>query len=112
MIKTYRKKPIKIRALRFEHDNFDAILAFTNNTAKDFTIAGDSNLATCIIPTLEGDHKAIEGDYIIEGVKGEFYPCKSDIFWQTYEELPVDETILERLTSLKKEFSELAEQVG
>ena len=42
-----------------------------------------------IIPTLEGDHTASRGDWIIRGVKGEFYPCKPDIFWRTYE--PVEE---------------------
>lgn len=42
-----------------------------------------------IIHTLEGDHHASVGDYIITGVKGEQYPCKPDIFVKTYE--PVDE---------------------
>lgn len=37
------------------------------------------------IPTLEGDHRAMPGDWIIRGVKGEFYPCKPDIFEATYE---------------------------
>lgn len=38
-----------------------------------------------IIHTLEGDHHASPGDYIIKGVNGEFYPCKPDIFAKTYE---------------------------
>lgn len=38
-----------------------------------------------VIKTLEGDILAKEGDYIIKGVQGEFYPCKPDIFEQTYE---------------------------
>ena len=42
-----------------------------------------------IIPTLEGNMIANVGDYIIRGVKGEFYPCKPDIFELTYE--PVEE---------------------
>lgn len=42
-----------------------------------------------IIPTLEGDHLASVGDYIITGVQGEQYPCKPDIFHATYE--PVEE---------------------
>ena len=37
------------------------------------------------IHTLEGDHYALEGDYIIKGVNGEFYPCKPDIFEKTYD---------------------------
>ena len=39
------------------------------------------------VPTLEGDHIACPGDYIIKGVAGEFYPCKPDIFDATYEEV-------------------------
>lgn len=42
-----------------------------------------------LISTLEGDMKALPGDYIIRGVSGEFYPCKPDIFEKTYE--PVEE---------------------
>lgn len=38
-----------------------------------------------IIHTLEGDHVASPGDWIIQGVKGELYPCKPDIFAATYE---------------------------
>jgi hypothetical protein len=38
--------------------------------------------------TLEGTHRCDEGDWIIQGVKGELYPCKPDIFQMTYEELP------------------------
>ncbi|WP_052047615.1 hypothetical protein [Rhodococcoides fascians] len=38
-----------------------------------------------VIPTLEGDHRADERDWIIQGVKGEFYPCKPDIFAATYK---------------------------
>lgn len=40
-----------------------------------------------IISTLEGDMKAMPGDYIITGVHGEQYPCKPNIFNETYEEL-------------------------
>lgn len=44
-----------------------------------------------VIPTLEGDHVATLGDYIIRGVHGELYPCKSDIFKETYEPAEDDE---------------------
>ena len=40
-----------------------------------------------IIPTLEGEHWAKDGDYIIKGIQDEFYPCKPDIFEKTYEEV-------------------------
>ena len=42
-------------------------------------------VARIVIHTLEGDMEVSKGDYVIKGVKGEFYPCKPDIFEQTYE---------------------------
>lgn len=87
MIKRYRKKPVVIEAVVFTRDNFDEIVSFTNGTAHTCRIERCPNgKCTCIIPTLEGEHIATEGDYIIKGVKGEFYPCKPDIFAMTYEE--------------------------
>lgn len=84
----YRKKPIEIEAVRFRRNNWNDILEFTNNTAHTLIIErGINGIATCIIPTLEGEHIASEGDYIIRGVKGEFYPCKPDIFEMTYEKV-------------------------
>ena len=38
-----------------------------------------------MICTLEGDHRCNKGDYIIKGIKGEFYPCKPDIFWKNLQ---------------------------
>ncbi|MCI7600806.1 MAG: PGDYG domain-containing protein [Megasphaera sp.] len=38
-----------------------------------------------VIHTLEGNHHASVGDWIITGVNGEQYPCKPDIFAKTYE---------------------------
>ena len=82
----YRKKPVVIDAIQFTQDNFPEVKAFTNGLAHNFGIPDSSTMiAECIIPTLEGDHTATEGDYIIKGIKGEFYPCKPDIFEQTYE---------------------------
>ena len=82
----YRKKPVVIEAIQFTRNNFKEIKQFTKNKAYCFvTEKRPDGKCTCIIPTLEGDHIAIEGDYIIKGVKGEFYPCKPDIFEQSYE---------------------------
>ena len=75
----YRKKPVVIEAVQWNGCNLEEIKEF----------AGDSlicNAYGCIeIKTLEGNHICTEGDYIIKGVQGEFYPCKPDIFEQTYE---------------------------
>jgi hypothetical protein len=86
MIQKFRKKPVVIEALQFTRDNWEEIKAFTNNTAHHLVIERRINgIATCIIPTLEGQHTATEGDWIIKGIKGEFYPCKNDVFEKTYE---------------------------
>lgn len=44
------------------------------------------NVEELFISTLEGDHRVAWGDWIIQGVKGEIYPCRPDIFMVTYEE--------------------------
>jgi len=78
----YRKKPVVIEAVLFHGTNHDEIADFClPNIIK---VGGGYTL---IIPTLEGDHTANKGDWIIKGVKGEFYPCKPDIFEQTYEKV-------------------------
>ena len=85
----YRKKQVVIEAVAFTRNNFDKIVSFTNGTAHSLKIERTQNgKCTCMIPTLEGEHIANEGDYIIRGVKGEFYPCKPEIFSMTYE--PID----------------------
>ena len=73
----YRKKPVVIEAVQWLGDNVTEIAAFT----KSAKFAQDA----VYIETLEGTMQANVGDYIIKGVKGEFYPCKPDIFEQTYE---------------------------
>ena len=81
----YIKKPVVIEAIQFSRNNFSEIKLFTNNTAHSLTIEKQiDGIATCIIPTLEGQHIANEGDFIIKGIKGEFYPCKPDIFKDSY----------------------------
>ena len=82
----YIKKPVEIEAIQFTRNNWDEIRSFTNDTAHTLRIEKRiDGIATCIIPTLEGKHIAHEGDWIIKGVKGEFYPCKPDTFEMTYE---------------------------
>ena len=88
MGKVYRKLPVEIEAEIFTRQNWDNVVSFTNGKAVGMLIPRTPNgIATCTIPTLEGDHTATEGDYIIKGVHGEFYPCKPDIFKKTYEEV-------------------------
>ena len=84
----FRKKPVDVEAIQFTRLNWEEIQQFTNNTAHTLVIERRINgKCTCVIPTLEGEHIANENDYIIRGVKGEFYPCKPDVFELTYEKI-------------------------
>lgn len=88
----YRKKPVVIEAIQFTRTNITEVEAFTEYAAHTFQIERRiDGIATCIIPTLEGQHIATEGDWIIKGVQGEFYPCKPDIFEKTYEKVAEEE---------------------
>jgi hypothetical protein len=83
----FRKKPVVIEALQYDGTNQNAIKRFTQGGC--YTDVNDPNRPLFMIRTLEGEHVASVGDYIIKGVKGEFYPCKPEIFDQTYEpEIP------------------------
>lgn len=85
----YRKKPIVIEAVRFYGDSTrlptwasDAVVSSTTNGL-------DCTLSFCHVGTLEGDMRCAYGDWLIQGIKGEVYPCKSDIFEATYDAVEV-----------------------
>lgn len=88
----YRKKPLIIDAFKWTGgpDQIEDPLWIVEAIRRGevhFTPDG------MIIKTLEGDHLASPGDYIIQGIKGEIYPCKPDIFEATYELImPLDLT--------------------
>ena len=86
----FRKKPIVIEAVQWTGENLREIIDFTrlNSTAMKWTWEEFSAVVAkegLKIFTLEGPLQASVGDWIIRGVKGEFYPCKSDIFEATYD---------------------------
>lgn len=78
----YRKKPVVIEAIQLSKETFQEIW---NWIGPDISASGDMDKCYIFIDTFEGTLKAVSGDYIIKGVKGEFYPCKSEIFELTYE---------------------------
>lgn len=84
MIKQYVKKPIPIMAIHFTGDNVMELLSFVNNNEN---IGYDEQQKQYYIKTLEGNHYITNGDYIIQGVEGEYYPCKQAIFEKTYTEI-------------------------
>jgi hypothetical protein len=102
--KQFRKKPVVITAVRWDgseaclvntllpfladgHPSFDHLPIAPNDPHKAQGIGYTPALGEAYIPTLEGLMTAKPGDWIIRGVKGEFYPCKPDIFEATYDEV-------------------------
>jgi len=85
----FRKKPVMIEAIRWDGTNLGELQAW-GCPATPLPSAGDGLIiGTCEDgPNHEAVHVADMGDWIIRGIKGEFYPCKPDIFAATYE--PVD----------------------
>lgn len=85
----YRKKPVVIEAVQWKGDNFNEIKQMLKNADENRVIMPHHNEDgySLLIVTLEGEMRANKGDYIIKGVKGEFYPCKPDIFEATYEKV-------------------------
>jgi hypothetical protein len=71
--KRVRKKPVEVEAFQLTKEIFDKF------------ILEDGGQKFAFSETLEGTHTASVGDWIIRGIKGEHYPCKPDIFEQTYD---------------------------
>ena len=82
----YKTKPVVIEAYKYQAE-------LGNNRLVNWLALHGANIKGWIfhdgeitIPTLEGDMKVSDGDFIIRGLKGEYYPCKPDIFEMKYEE--------------------------
>lgn len=84
----YRTRPCEIEALVFE-DSDDSVARLIEFTDGNFTphanLLNGVHYDYAIINTLEGDMKALLGDYIIRGLNGEYYPCKPSVFHKKYE---------------------------
>lgn len=78
-----RTKPIEKEAIQYTGENITEVLQFTGAAELENDFLENS----IEIPTLEGRMKAMPGDWIIRGVEGEYYPCKSGIFEKTYEKV-------------------------
>lgn len=83
----YRTKPCEIEAVQWNGTNEEEILLFTNGYASFFPkhLGNVDDMKVLYIYTLEGTMEANIGDYIIRGLRGEYYPCKYDVFNQKYE---------------------------
>lgn len=83
----WRKRPVTVDAFQFTGDNAEAIIEWINTYVPEDDDPGvwEDDGPTLVIQTLEGQMEALPDDWIIRGVAGEFYPCKDEIFEQTYE---------------------------
>ncbi len=79
----YRKKPIIIEAKKLNLGNFERVADWCNGKHAGIKLPREQQVI--LIQTLEGEMTASLNDWIIKGVKGEFYPCKPDIFEASYE---------------------------
>lgn len=78
----YRKKPVEIEAIQYTGTKWSLDLV---SDFMDMLLHTEGD--KIVIPTLEGDMLASPLDFIIRGIKGEYYPCKPDIFELTYEKV-------------------------
>ena len=90
MVQRYRKRPVVVEAVQWNGSNLDELLRFMRDPDNEDLLPAPGVGHTpseghLTIPTLEGRMIAEAGDWIIKGTKGEFYPCKPDIFEATYE---------------------------
>lgn len=96
----YRKIPVVIEAIKFTESNIKEVLAFMGEISSIdyipqckaeeeafYNYCEKCKKEGVLTHTLEGDIKLKIGEYLIKGVKGEFYPCKADIFKMTYEKV-------------------------
>ena len=90
----FRKKPVEIDAIVWNGENLKEVIEFTGKHSKfndwfsswdEYVIHVKNDRSVFKIFTLEGTMEAHPGDFIIRGVKGEYYPYKPDIFVATYD---------------------------
>lgn len=105
----FRKKPVEVEAMQYmggKDNNLRAIQEFMGEGKLTISFKQSDIDPDIIIHTLEGDMRASESDMIIKGIRGEFYPCKLDIFDKTYE--PVDST--NDTTTIEKSVSNIEQR--
>ena len=79
----FRKRPVIVEARQLTVENIEELEQWCNGSIKGIRLS--KNEWVIDIQTLEGEMRADIDDWIIQGVKGEFYPCKDEVFRETYE---------------------------
>ena len=82
-MRKYIKRPVEIEAIQFFTENIEEAMSFLG----DFPYKYVPSEGMLILSTLEGEMLVRYGDFIIKGIYGEFYPCKPDIFKDSYQEV-------------------------
>jgi hypothetical protein len=87
MVQKFRKKPVEIEAIQYKGWMTDEVKDFIGDSLISESRWGDEGRPVgYFIKTLEGtSYMLSKNDWIIKGIKGEFYPCKPDVFEKTYE---------------------------
>ena len=91
MSRRFVKKPLEIEAFRIGYDEAPAWFVDADECIPTWGSVDGCNTVQptkAMILTLEGTMQADTGDYVIKGIKGEIYPCKADIFEESYDEVP------------------------
>jgi hypothetical protein len=88
-MQNFRKKPVIIQAMLWDgqQDTLNLLMQIGMKYGGYRTASDGKTISNLTIQTLEGSMSASIGDFIIKGIKGEFYPCKPDIFHKSYEEV-------------------------
>lgn len=84
---TFQKKPLLIEAVQWSGSNWHEVYAFAGHAV--YTSDAKDGTVHLRVKTLDAEGDCAPGDWVIRGTKGEFYPCREDIFQETYE--PVDD---------------------
>ena len=87
VVQTFKKKPVAIEAVRWPGDIATADFIEKWSQGKCVCYANGGLSIVIAVRTLEGEMNAKPGDWIIKGIKGEFYPCNPEVFDLTYEEV-------------------------
>ena len=108
-MKNYRKKPVVIQAVQWDGTEEHALEIASIEDFAGMLDFSTGEFGGFYIQTLEGRMQVSKNDYVIQGLKGEFYPCKPDIFELSYDLADAPESFLDRVI---KEKAELAEKTS
>jgi hypothetical protein len=110
----FRKKPVEVEAMRWDGslESIRAICEWVNSPDRDDDptisyLTNNNQPYGVVVWTLEGEMKVAPGDWIIRGVKGEFYSCKPGIFALTYESALAASPLVEENEELATRITEL-----